>query len=182
MPPVSYIVRARDDAGHVFEQTYKVEAPASLLASSKGLEATNFLKMLCATYTQSTLQAAPFRCVVCGDKATSMVNQPFVFLQTAEPTIFNQPAPVCGKGLCDTEAKQNLQAMVHQMGTALGTDITSAEVHLCAKCGQGGADKMCSRCMVTAYCCRACRKDDWSKHKKACHPARPLAQRLSQFA
>lgn len=182
MPKVSYIVKARDDAGHLFEQTYQVNAPASLLASSKGVEATTFLKRLCATYGKRTLQAAPFQCVVCGDKAEGLVDQPFVFAQTAEPAIFNQPTPVCGKGSCEVEAKQSLQAMVHQMETALGANIANTEVHVCAKCGKAGADKMCSRCMVTPYCSRDCRKDDWSKHKKACHPAKPMADRLSQFA
>ena len=110
-----------------------------------------------------------------------LVDQPFLFTIPAEPAILNQPTPVCGKGSCDTEAKQNLQAMVHQMETALGTNIANTEVHLCAKCGKTGADKMCSRCMVTPYCSRNCRKDDWSKHKKACHPAKPMAGRLSQF-
>lgn len=146
MPPVSYVVKARDDAGHLFEQTFQVNAPASIFSSARGAESTAFLTALCNSHNHRIMQAAPFRCVICGDKAENMVHQPFVFTQPAQPLVFDQPLPVCQKGSCDTEAKQNLQAMVHQMEIELGTNIANVEVHLCAKCGKAGADKMCSRC------------------------------------
>ena len=181
MPLVNYMVKARDDAGHLFEKTYQVNAPASILSPASGVETTAFLKTLCSSYTPHIMHAAPFRCVICGDKAATLVHQPFVFLQPAQPLVSDQPTPVCKKGSCDTEIKQNLQAMVHQMERELGSNIANAEIHLCAKCGKAGADKLCSRCEVAAYCSRQCRKDHWSIHKKACHPAKPLAERLSQL-
>ena len=71
---------------------------------------------LCATYCQRNLQATLFQCVLCGDKAEGLVDQPFILTQTAERATFDRPTPVCGKGSCNIEAKQNLQAVVHQNG------------------------------------------------------------------
>ena len=167
MVRATYMVKARDPAGHLFEQSYQVNAPASL--GTRSIESVNFLQTLSGSHCKRILQAAPFQCAICGKKAGSLVMQPSVS-QAAVSVIHDQPVPVCGSAPCDQEARQNLQTMVQEMEKELGGDISNREAHLCAKCGKAGAKSYCSRCQVTSYCSRACRKDHWSMHKKICKP------------
>ena len=38
----------------------------------------------------------------------------------------------------------------------------------CAKCGIGGAKKLCGRCRQVSYCSQECQKQHWKRHKKQC--------------
>ena len=118
MPRAIYTVNARNDAGHLFEHNYQVDAPASL--GTQSTESITFLQNLCGSHCKQILEAAPFQCVICAKKAANLVMQPFVFKQTADSVIYDQPTPVCGSASCDLEARQNLQAMVRKWTESSG--------------------------------------------------------------
>jgi hypothetical protein len=51
----------------------------------------------------------------------------------------------------------------------------------CAKCGVGGAKKLCGRCRQVSYCSQRCQKAHWKAHKKQCRaPAKAGAETQTQ--
>ena len=44
--------------------------------------------------------------------------------------------------------------------------------NLCCLCG-GGSGHKCAGCGIARYCSRACQRNDWQRHKKACKAMMP---------
>ena len=58
--------------------------------------------------------------------------------------------------------RENAMLADAAMGKSAGTP--------CAKCGCGGAKKLCGRCRQVSYCSQQCQKQHWKRHKKQCTP------------
>lgn len=172
MPQMQYVVKARDDAGNLFEKTYPHTAPASLFGSAPDKQESKlFLHKLCTVYHKRILEAKPFRCVVCGEKAEDLVHQPYLYLHAAEPAVIDMPTPICEKPPCQTVARQQMQEMLRQVEDATQQDIADREIVSCATCGKTDSLQRCNNCKVTAYCSRECQKSHWKQHKPACQQA-----------
>lgn len=172
MAKVNYVIQAKDDAGHKVERTYTVDAPASLLRPSPSREESAlFLHKLCTVHHKRVLEGAPFRCVICGDKAEDLLHQPHSYLHLPQPQVIDMPTPICTKALCQTEARQAMAEVMRQVEDTIQQDIAHTEVLFCAACGKSESLRKCQNCMVTAYCSKQCQRAHWPQHKPACKQA-----------
>ena len=55
-------------------------------------------------------------------------------------------------------------------GAAAATPVPNGR---CGHCDTTGAEQLCSRCRVVAYCGPECQRDGWAAHKDVCREAPP---------
>eukprot|EP01043_Picozoa_sp_COSAG02_P014330 COSAG02_NODE_589_length_19902_cov_119.928939_9_plen_289_part_00 len=71
-------------------------------------------------------------------------------------------------------ARENAMLADVAMGKREGTP--------CAKCGCGGAKKLCGRCRQVSYCSQQCQKQHWKRHKKQCTPVSDRPKESDQLS
>ncbi len=148
------------------------------------------LGILVSAHTQDMLNAAPFKCVICGDKekelmhqpmsylhikcvicgdkAKELMHQPMSYLHIEVPTVVDFAQPVCGKGSCDIKARQERRNMLSEVEESQGFNLVDRESYFCRNCRKRDNLQFCARCKVIAYCSKSCQKAHWPTHKKSC--------------
>jgi len=88
-----------------------------------------------------------------------------------DPRQFQNPHPddIGGGGKGKTKAKKD------PSGKAVDGS------HCCYHCGTAGAKSCCGGCHCAWYCGRACQKEDWRRHKKACRAAQRAEKRRTAW-
>ena len=171
MPTVSYIVKARDNAGHDFVHTF---AHSTTLPPQK--LAGNLLQELMDTYRWDILKAAPFRCVHCGVLAQRLYNMPIAYLAGDDPVVFDAALPFCGSSTCELLVHAKVRQASENVGK--GSDLkrqgdmcTSQELGdltACVTCGDSRNLKVCKACQQVPYCGIYCQRLLWKLHKPWC--------------
>ncbi|CAM9230359.1 unnamed protein product [Scytosiphon promiscuus] len=64
----------------------------------------------------------------------------------------------------DSSAFMGVAAAAYRSSTL----ATASGSPKCAKCGNGGNLKQCTRCRKVRYCSRDCQRQDWNRHKPVC--------------
>ncbi|KAF4512820.1 hypothetical protein G6O67_000158 [Ophiocordyceps sinensis] len=113
-------------------------------------------------------------CECCGRSATDILQSPISLLHTDEARIIVWVIPLCGRGQCEVETRQEMQQMMEEMRQEHGAHDESlgraacTEVALCKVCGTTADVRRSGRCHAVAYCGKEHQKADWKVHKKAC--------------
>jgi len=113
-------------------------------------------------------------CENCGSPRVTALQTPMSWLQNVgDPFVAIWVNPVCGKGECETQIRQQVQEMMAEV-IAEGQDqrasgpSASVEIMACRICGKTEGTMRCGRCKVAAYCGREHQRADWKVHKKGC--------------
>ena len=170
-----YALKTTDAAGRDIEWAFPHEAPASLMVpSAPHQEVAKFLSDMCNRYTAKLRREAKFKCC-CGRPATNFVGQPQWFGKDdpGQSVIFDQPIPICQRGVCETLAHQKHRQRVRDCENETGESIKDRDILLCAVCGQLSSGSKCGRCRVVSYCSKDCQRAHWPQHKQFCQ--RPAA-------
>ncbi len=116
MPTVSYIVKARDNAGHDFVHTFAHSTTPQILADNQMV----LLQELMQTYRWHILKAAPFRCVHCGVLAQRLYNMPIAYLAGDDPVVFDAALPFCGSSTCELPRSRKSQTSFREHWKRIG--------------------------------------------------------------
>ncbi len=169
MPTVQCVIDVTDDAGNQVSETFSHSVPAAVFASSPSPEQyRGLLGILVSAHTQDMLNAAPFKCITCGDKAKELKQQPVSYLHFEVPTVVDFAQPLCGKYSCDIKASQERCKMLSEVEESQGFNLVDRESYFCRNCRKRDNLQFCARCTVTAYCSKTCQKAHWPVHKKSC--------------
>ncbi len=169
MPTIQYVIDVADAAGNQVSETFSHSVPAAVFASSPSPEQYRaLLGILVSAHTQNMLNAAPFKCVICGDNAKELMHQPMSYLHIEVPTVLDFAQPVCGKGSCDIKARQERRKMLSEVEESQGFNLVDRESFFCRNCRKRDNLQFCARCKVIAYCSKTCQKAHWPTHKKSC--------------
>ena len=169
MPTVQYVIDVADTAGNQVSENFSHSVPAAVFASSPSPEQFRaLLGILVSAHTQDMLNAAPFKCVICGDNAKELMHQPMSYLHIQVPTVLDVAQPVCGKGCCDIKARQERRKMLSEVEESQGFNLVDRESFFCRNCRKRDNLQFCARCKVIAYCSKSCQKAHWPTHKKSC--------------
>ena len=188
-----YIVKARDERGHAFLETFYCKAEKEKVEAGPQ-EGVRFMQDVVSSYEEEVLNAAPFCCVACGRAADRLST---AHLQAADPAIFNIPFPYCGSSKCERHCMARSRAKAQNLGQGSrrgGTcskcnpgagpcqkhkDLSHlAQVNLtaCVICGDTFNLQKCGRCKIVPYCGTDCQKRHWVAHKKVCKATAALAE------
>jgi len=113
-------------------------------------------------------------CENCGSPRTTALQSPMSWLHKVDdPFVAVWVNPVCGKGKCEIQIRQEVQDMMSELvgegsGRGGSEPRASVEVIRCKVCGKTDAIKRCGRCRVVGYCGKEHQKADWEGHKKIC--------------
>jgi hypothetical protein len=136
----------------------------------------NTLKSIIKEHEAACLANSNVFCENCGSLRVTALQTPMSWLQIVEdPFVAIWVNPVCGKGECEIQVRQQVQEMMVEVvaegqGRRASGPSTSVEIMACRICGKTEGTMRCGRCKVTAYCGRDHQKADWKGHKKSCMP------------
>ena len=173
MPTVSYIVKARDNAGHDFVHTFAHSTTPQMLAGNQMV----LLQELMQTYRWDILKAAPFRCVHCGVLAQRLYNMPIAYLAGDDPVVFDAALPFCGSSTCELlvhakvrQASENIGkgSELKRQGDMTDTSEELGDLIACVTCGDSKNLKVCKACQQVPYCSVYCQRLLWKLHKPWC--------------
>jgi hypothetical protein len=114
------------------------------------------------------------RCGNCGSPTAQILQSPMSWLHKVDDPFVNVLVdPVCGKGECEIQTRQQIQGMMsavvrEDQSRVASEPRTSLEIMPCKLCGKTEATKKCTQCKVVAYCGKVHQKADWKEHKKIC--------------
>jgi hypothetical protein len=117
------------------------------------------------------------RCGNCGSPTAKILQTPMSWLHVVDdPFVSIWVDPVCAKGECEIETRQQIQSMMAAIvgegeNPGASEPSTSVEIIPCKVCGKTEATKKCAQCKVLAYCGKVHQKADWKDHKKICGPS-----------
>jgi hypothetical protein len=134
------------------------------------------VKPIVAEHYAAALAACQDGCCVCDAPKTQANLSPISFLHVAQdPFVTVMAAPVCEKGNCEIEARQQVQKLMRDMASGVAGSTVSAstssgpiELKFCRVCGSLEGAKKCAKCAAVYYCSREHQAADWPTHKQAC--------------
>lgn len=77
------------------------------------------------------LNAAPFKCVICGDNAKQLMQHPMSALHFEVPVVIDFAQPVCGKGSCDVKARQERRKEMSDVEEIYGLSLVDRVSFFC---------------------------------------------------
>jgi hypothetical protein len=135
---------------------------------------TNTLQPIIKEHEAACLANSNAFCENCGSPRVTALQTPMSWLWNIEdPFVCIWVNPVCGKGRCETQIRQQVQEIMGEViaegqGRRASGPSRSVEIMACRICGKTEGTMRCGRCKVAAYCGKEHQRADWTVHKKGC--------------
>ena len=184
MSTFKYTVKARDNAGNAFVHTFRHPVDARMHTDNAA-----FTWELAQNYQSYVLNAAPFRCFVCGDAAKGLHDVETSHFDEKDPIMFSTIMPMCLNpacvSICHAKAGATYPKLLHGEAdcscAACPADCILQRSHekltdshlkldVCVVCGESQVQK-CAGCKIIPYCSRGCQKRHWPSHRPWCNAA-----------